>query len=61
MESVMVSDIMDTLEAHGMLLRHHYGGRVGRCITDPVLQLTQTIRDAWRVGKVMSVLYLDIS
>ncbi len=61
LESAMAGWMMDTLEANGRLPEHHYGGRAGRCMVDPLLQLTQTIKDAWRRKQVVSVLYLDVS
>ncbi|KAI5894906.1 uncharacterized protein SCHCODRAFT_02479013, partial [Schizophyllum commune H4-8] len=38
-----------------------FGGRANRCTLDPLLLLTQTVKDAWRRGRVVSVLYLDVS
>ncbi len=61
LESAMVGWMTDTLEANGCLPEHHYGGRAGRCTVDLLLQLTQTIKDAWRRKQVVSVLYLDVS
>ncbi len=60
LKSVMVGWMMDMLEANGHLPDHHYGGRAGRCMVDPLLQLTQMIKDAWRRKQVVSILYLDI-
>ena len=38
----------------------HFGGRPGHTTTDAVLLLSQTIKQAWRNGKVVSALFLDI-
>jgi hypothetical protein len=38
----------------------HFGGRPGRSTTDSVHMLVQTVKDAWRKGMVVSVLFLDV-
>ncbi|KAI5891867.1 uncharacterized protein SCHCODRAFT_02478998, partial [Schizophyllum commune H4-8] len=44
-----------------LISSQHFGGRPGRTTTDAVMYLVQRIKDAWRVGKVVSVLFKDIS
>ncbi|PBK70574.1 hypothetical protein ARMSODRAFT_884838, partial [Armillaria solidipes] len=40
LESAMAGWMMETLEENGHLPEHHYGSRAGRCMVDPLLQLT---------------------
>lgn len=47
-------------EKYNLLPDHHYGGRPSRTTTDALHMLTYRIKDAWRKGKVASVLFLDI-
>lgn len=61
LESVVATRIADLAEEHGLLPANQFGGRPGRTTTDAVLFLTQKIKDAWRTGKVASLLLMDIS
>jgi ribonuclease HI len=47
-------------EKYQLLPDHHFGGRPGRTTTDALHLLTYRTKDAWRKGKVVSVLFLDI-
>jgi hypothetical protein len=47
-------------EKHQLLPRHHFGGRLGCATTDTMHLLTYKIKQAWWVGKVMAVLFLNI-
>ena len=47
-------------EKYHLLPDHHFGGRPGRTTTDALHLLTYRTKDAWRKGKVASVLFLDI-
>jgi len=47
-------------EHHKLLPPMHFGGRPGRTTTDAVHLLAQTVKHAWRNGKVVSALFLDI-
>lgn len=47
-------------EKYHLLPDHHFGGHPGRTITDALHLLTYRIKDAWRKGKVASVLFLNI-
>lgn len=57
---VVTEDIAYISERYGALPLKHFGGRPGRTTTDSLFLVTQRIKDAWRVGKVASVLFLDI-
>ena len=48
------------LEAHGLLPRTHFSGRPGHSTTDSLHLLETMIKHAWRQGKVVSALFLDI-
>ncbi|GBE90127.1 RNA-directed DNA polymerase from mobile element jockey [Sparassis crispa] len=47
-------------EAHNLLARNHFGGRPGQRTTDSLHLLVKSVKDAWRQGKVASILFLDI-
>ena len=47
-------------ETNSLLADFQFGGRAGRTTTDSIHLVTKTVRDAWRRGKVASVLFLDI-
>ena len=61
LESVITEWLSAFAETSGLLSKNQYGGRPGWCTVDALLVLTQKIKDAWRVGKVASVLLMDIS
>ena len=48
------------LEAHNLLPNTHFGGRPGRSTTDSLHLFETTVKHAWRQGKVVSALFLDI-
>ena len=48
------------LESHNLFPSTHFGGRPGRSMEDSLHLLENTIRHAWRQGKVVSALFLDI-
>ncbi|OBZ77095.1 putative RNA-directed DNA polymerase from transposon X-element [Grifola frondosa] len=54
--SVLVYEAEKTLATRGPSLR----GRPGRTTTDSLQLITKTVKDAWRSGKVASILFLDI-
>jgi hypothetical protein len=60
-ESVLTNWLSGFAETEGLLSLNQFGGRPGRSAVDALLLLTQKIKDAWRVGKVASVLLMDIS
>lgn len=47
-------------ETKSLLADYQFGGRAGRTTTDSIHLVTKTVKDAWRRGKVASVLFLDI-
>ena len=56
-----VRDQVNTMaEWKGILPSHHFGGRPGRNTTDALHLLLKVVWDAWRQGKVASVLSLDV-
>lgn len=58
--AVLVEQLMYYAEKYQLLPANHFGGRKGRTATDAVHLLVHNIKDAWRKGKVMAVLFLDI-
>src|ERR1700723_175242 len=53
-------DLVQNCEKLGILPKNHFGGRPGRSTTDSVHLLVQMIKDAWRKGLVVSVLFLYV-
>jgi ribonuclease HI len=58
--AVVANQMTYLLEHHELLPSTHFGGRPGRSTTDSLHLLEATIKDAWRQGKVVSALFLDI-
>ena len=58
--SCQTEDIVTMCERFDILPANHFGARPGRTTTDSLHLLTKTVKDAWRVGKVASVLFLDV-
>jgi len=58
--SIMADDISHYCETRKILPKSQFGGRPSRSTSDSLLLLTHTIKDAWRRGKVASVLFLDV-
>ena len=59
--SALIADrISYILEKHNLLPSTHFGGRPGRSTTDSLHLLETTICHAWRQGKIVSVLFLNI-
>jgi hypothetical protein len=57
---IIAEDLSFLCETHNLLPDTHFGGRPGRSTTDSMHLLTHKIKNAWRRGKVVSVLFLDI-
>ncbi len=53
-------DLIAWCEHLGILPDRHFGGRPGRCTTDSVHLMVASIKDAWRKGDVVTVLFLDV-
>jgi hypothetical protein len=58
--AVVAEMMMYYAEEHSLLPANHFGGRKRRTATDAVHLLVSDIKNAWRVGKVKAVLFLDI-
>ena len=59
--SALIADrVSYILEMHNLLPSTHFKGHQGRSTTDSLHLLKTTIRHAWRQGKVVSALFLDI-
>ena len=58
--AIVADEMTHLLEHHDLLPNTHFGGRPGRSTTDSLHLLEATIKDAWRQGKVVSALFLDI-
>jgi ribonuclease HI/endonuclease/exonuclease/phosphatase family metal-dependent hydrolase len=52
--------LMDQCERHGVLQKNHFGGRPGRSTVDSIHLLVKVVKDAWRRGKVVTILFLDV-
>jgi len=58
--SIVAENISHLVEEHNLLPKTHFGGRPGRTTGDAVHYLVHKIKDAWRRGKVVSILFLDV-
>jgi hypothetical protein len=56
----VAEDITYIAEKHQLLPPQHFGARPGRSAVDAVHVMVKYIKDAWRVGKVVSALFLDV-
>ena len=51
---------MKLAETHKLLPDNHYGCRPAHTTTDALHYMIGTAKDAWRRGKILGVLFLDI-
>jgi hypothetical protein len=58
--AIVTEDILYMIEKESLLPTSHYGGRPGRITTDAVHVLVDKVKLAWRRGKVVSVLFLNV-
>ena len=58
--AIMAEDISYLVKKEALLPVSHYGRRPGRMTTDAVHVLVERVKSAWRRGKAVSVLYLDV-
>jgi hypothetical protein len=59
--TAIIADKMSRLaKNHQLLPKTHFGGRPGRTTTDAIHYLVQKVEEAWRKGKVASILFLNI-
>ena len=61
LEAVVATRIMYTAEEHRLLPDTHLGGRKGISIEYMMQQQLDRIHQAWRIGKVVSIILLDIA
>jgi hypothetical protein len=52
--------IADGAELAGILPNNQFGGRPGRTTTDAIHMVLKIVKDAWRDGKVASILCMDV-
>jgi ribonuclease HI/exonuclease III len=60
LNACLTEDVILQCEKHQLLPRNHFGGRPGRNTTDAIHFLIKIVKDAWRKGKVVSILSLDV-
>ena len=58
--ALVAEDITTLAEQHKLLPSCHFGGRPGHRTSDSMQLLTHRIKQAWRNGRVASILFLDI-
>lgn len=60
LESVVAERISVLAEEHSLLPKNHFGGRKQRPTVQTLTVLQQRIYNAWREGKVLSLLSFDV-
>jgi len=58
--SIVSKNLTMATEQNQLLPETHFRGRPCRSMTDAVHLLIHQIKEAWRKGKVVSILFLDI-
>jgi ribonuclease HI len=58
--AIVAEDMSRLVEKHQLIPTSHFGGRPGRTTTDAIHYLVRRIKEAWRKGKVASILFLDV-
>jgi hypothetical protein len=58
--AIIAEDISHLVEEYQLLPKTHFGGRPGRTTTDAIHYMVSHIKEAWRNGKVASILFLDV-
>lgn len=58
--TLIAADLSFLAEKYNLLPPTQFGGRPGRRTTDAMHLIVSKIKDAWRAGKVASVLFLDV-
>ena len=56
--SIVFENVISIVEQQQLLPDMHFGGRPCRSTTDVVHLLIHQVKEAWRKGKVMSILFL---
>ncbi len=60
LHATMNQDLTAWCEYKGILPDRHFGGCPGRCTTDSIHLMVSSIKDQWRKGNIVSVLFLDV-
>lgn len=60
LSTLVAADITFLAEKHNLLPTNQFGGRPGRNTSDAIHMLSNTVKNAWRSGKVAAALFLDI-
>jgi ribonuclease HI len=58
--AILAEQLMFYAERYNLLPENHFGGRKGRNAVDAIQVLVHRIKNEWRKGNVVSVLFLDI-
>ena len=58
--TLIAADLSYITEKHGLLPPTQFGGRPGRCTTNTMHLVVTKVKDAWRIGKITSALFLNI-
>jgi Reverse transcriptase (RNA-dependent DNA polymerase) len=60
LSACVAEDLVKMTERYQLLPEHHFRCRPGRTTTDTIHYVAGEVKDAWRRGKVMGWLFLDI-
>jgi len=60
LSSCITEDLMKMAEKKNPLPKNHFGCQLGRASTDALHYVVAAAKDAWRKGKVLGALFLDI-
>ena len=58
--AIVTEDLGRLIEKHQLVPSTHFGGHPGHTTTDTLHYLVYKIKDAWRRGRVASILFLDV-
>ena len=58
--AIIADEVSRLAKKHQLLPKTHFGGRPGRTTTDAIHYLVHKVKEAWRKGKVASILFLDV-
>jgi len=60
LSACIVEDLACMAKAHGLLPANQFGCHLGRTTAESLHYVTKFVKDTWRKGEVVSVLFLDI-
>lgn len=60
LSAIVAEDMTWLIEKHHLLPANHFGGRPGRTTTDALHYLVNKVKKAWKHGKVVTILFLDV-